>query len=409
MNSRCAIKLCALALACSNSVAASARQKLTSCDTTRDHTLYSWNASVLVAALKSPDGKKVLTTERMPAKGDNDLGSIRYTVAVGGKRFTAELPGFDAELSWSPDSSAFAVTETEGGGGIGYGAYIFRITGRGLEEINLSPTVAKAFGTPSKCEVPVPPNVAFIAWLDSRRVLVAAEVVPVSICKCMGMFAAYEIRLPQASIIHRYSEAEAKRSFWNLLGCELRDADGGCASGTLGAGPAGQTAMPHGKHYEIATSPEGDWKVFTNRAGWSIHYPSGWKIGSRRSCSDPTAPTVHVDFFPPADSGSDGWVMIEHLGDKPSGASVDAWFAKLKRTANLNPEIEEEQFALNGLPALRVRYRNPYSGEMESVYVISGHQTFEVEFSDDRPLRPTEHMRNYATYRRMLETFTVAR
>ena len=206
-------------------------QRESSCDTTKDHPLYSWNASVLVAALKSPDGKKVLTTERMPAKDDDDdLGSIRYTVTFGGKRLTAELPGFDAELSWSSDSAAFAVTETEVGGGIGYGAYIFRMTDGGLEEINLSPLVAKAFGSPAKCEVPVAPNVGFVGWLDSRRVLVAAEVVPVSICQCMGMFAAYEILLPDATIIHRYTQAEAKKRFWDLLGCELRDADDGCAA-----------------------------------------------------------------------------------------------------------------------------------------------------------------------------------
>ena len=151
------------------------------------------------------------------------------------------------------------------------------------------------------------------------------------------------------------------------------------------------------------------WKVFSNRAGWSIRYPAGWKIGSCRSCPDPTAPDVFVDFFPPADSGSDGWVMIAHLRDKPSGMSVDAWFEDLKRAANLNPEIDEQRLMLNGLPALRVRYRNPYVGDMETVYVISGSRTFKLEFSDDKPLRPMENMRNYPTYRRMLETFTVTR
>ena len=150
---------------------------------------------------------------------------------VGGKLFHAQLPGFDAEVSWSPDSSAFAVTETEGSGGIGYGAYVLRIGESGLKEISLSPVVAKAFGSPVRCEISVPPNVGFISWLDSHRVLVAAEVVPVSICKCMGMFAAYEISLPEATITHTYSQIEAKKKFWSLLGCELRDADDGCTGG----------------------------------------------------------------------------------------------------------------------------------------------------------------------------------
>lgn len=88
------------------------------------------------------------------------------------------------------------------------------------------------------------------------------------------------------------------------------------------------------------------WMVFPNRAGWSNRYPAGWKIGSCKSCLDPTAPNVFVDFFPPADNGSDGWVMIEHLQDKPSEISVDAWFNDIKMKANLNPEIDEEKFTL---------------------------------------------------------------
>jgi hypothetical protein len=217
------------------SIAAPAQQPRTSCDTTREHTLYSWHASVFSETLKSksPDGQKLLTMERLPDRGDES--SIRYTVLAGDRRFSADLPGFDSEVSWSPDSSAFAVTETEGGGGIGYGAYIFRIGEHGLQKMNLSPLVVKAFGSPVKCEIPVPPNVAFISWLDSHRVLVAAETVPVSICPCSGMFAAYEIRLPDAVIARRYSQAEAKQRFWNILGCELRDTDDGCAARLQGA------------------------------------------------------------------------------------------------------------------------------------------------------------------------------
>jgi len=209
-------------------VAAFTQQRQTSCDTTRDHALYSWKAAVLTDTLESPDAKKVLAMKRLPP-ADDDEGSIRYTVAVGGRQFSAQLPGFNAEISWSPDSSAFAVTETEGGGGIGYGAYIFRIGEGDLQKTDLSPLVAKAFGSPAKCEVPVPPNVGFIGWLDCRHVLVAAEVVPVSICQCMGMFAAYEISLPELRIVRKYSQLEAKKKFWGLLGCELRDADDGCA------------------------------------------------------------------------------------------------------------------------------------------------------------------------------------
>ncbi len=223
--------LCALLASGALTVSISGQQARTptSCDTTREHTLYSWNATEDPDVLRSPDREKVLTVERLPPAG-GDEGSIRYTLVVGGRRFSTRLLGFGAEVSWSPDSSAFAVTETEGGGGFDIRAYVFRIGESGLQRTDLFPPVAKAFGSPAKCEVPVAPNVGFISWLDSRRVLVAAEVVPVSICKCSGMFAAYEVGLPDASIIRRYSQAEAKKKFWSLLGCELRDANDGCAS-----------------------------------------------------------------------------------------------------------------------------------------------------------------------------------
>jgi hypothetical protein len=45
------------------------------------------------------------------------------------------------------------------------------------------------------------------------------------------MFARFEISLPEAGIIRGYSQIEAKKNLWRLLGCELRDADDGCAGG----------------------------------------------------------------------------------------------------------------------------------------------------------------------------------
>jgi hypothetical protein len=229
----CRRMICAFFVGMTISLATLAQQSQTSCDTTRDHALYSQNATVLgrvsAVRVKSPDGKKSLTMERVAAT-TNDIGSetlIRYTVSAGGKRFSAQLPGFNAEVSWAPDSSAFAVTETEGGGGIGYEVYIFFIGDNGLHRVNLSPLVAPAV-VPPKCEVPVVPNVGFIGWLDSRRVLVAAEIVPVSICQCSGTFKAVEIVLPENRPLTAYAQKVAKKKFWNMLGCELRDADDDC-------------------------------------------------------------------------------------------------------------------------------------------------------------------------------------
>jgi hypothetical protein len=150
-----------------------------------------------------------------------------------------------------------------------------------------------------------------------------------------------------------------------------------------------------------------NWKTFTNRAGWSIDYPAEWKISSCHSCSDVTAPDVFVSFFPPAVKDYDqGSLMIEHLADKPADKSADEWLAYVKKTHNLNPQMKEEKFTLNSLPALRVRYRNPAGSgyEMETVYIVSNSKTFAMTF-DGKPGASVESLRNYTIYLRMLSTF----
>jgi hypothetical protein len=149
------------------------------------------------------------------------------------------------------------------------------------------------------------------------------------------------------------------------------------------------------------------WKVFSNRAGWSIGYPAEWKISSCRNCKDPTAPDVFVDFFPPRRPATDGSVLVEHLASKPSGTDADAWLADISTKANLNPQYNAERLTLDGFPALKVRYRNSAAGvDMESVYVLYGLETFEIEFgSPDASGVLPDKLPNYDIYLKMLTTF----
>lgn len=196
------------------------------------HTLYSKRAVSLgigLEGLKSPDGKKLLSIRTVEDKKDADNSHLSFTVSVAGKKFSTMLLGFDTEVVWAQDSSAFAVTVTEGGGGIGNRAYVFYVGENGLKKVDVSRIVERAFGKPVKCDVQVPPNTGFVDWVGgSDRILVAAEVVPVSICQCNGMFKVYELSMPDARISRTYSQIEAKQKFSNLLGCELHDADDKC-------------------------------------------------------------------------------------------------------------------------------------------------------------------------------------
>jgi hypothetical protein len=186
-----------------------------------DLPLYSSSASEL-RATTSPDGQKHLTIRA-------DGSHLSYIVRTDKGYFTARLRGFRAEVLWSPDSSSFAVNQTEGGGGIGQRTYVFFVRRNGLQRMDVSSPVEKAFGAPVKCEVRVPPNIAVLQWLDSKNILMVAEIVNESLCKCSGTFKAYKLSLPNLKILESYTQSETRRLFPNALGCELRGADDACA------------------------------------------------------------------------------------------------------------------------------------------------------------------------------------
>ena len=200
------------------------------------HTLYSRRAKTLdqlsaqPLRLRSPDGKKTLLIRKVHLKGTDD-DSVSYRVIFAGKTFNETLLGFNGEVAWAPDSHAFAVTQTEGGGGIGSRLYVFQVDKDRMTKLEVSRPIEGDFGHPVRCDVETSPNTGFISWQrDSASLLVAAEVVPVSICDCSGTYRVYEITIPALKIVRTYPQTEAKKIFWNKLGCELRDADDRCAN-----------------------------------------------------------------------------------------------------------------------------------------------------------------------------------
>lgn len=202
-------------------------------DATAPTGLYSARVVTLdttIENFKSPDGRKALTVKRVEDDKDPDGVHVTFTVTVGAKQFQTQLLGFNSEVLWSPDSAAFAVTQTEGGGGFGYGAYVFFADENGVRKIDLSENIRKVFHTPGKCDSPVSPNFGVVDWLyGSDKILVAAEVVPVSVCECMGAFRLYEVSLPNLKIQKSYSQLQGKQKFWPVLGQELRSASDDCA------------------------------------------------------------------------------------------------------------------------------------------------------------------------------------
>lgn len=194
------------------------------------HTLYSQRAVSFdndLVKLQSPDREKILIVKRVWDSTSEEGVYFSFTVKAAGRSLRTRLEGYtNGEVVWSPDSSAFAVTATNNCGAT---AFVFDVTPMSLKAVEVDSVVQKAFGMPVKCEIPVQANTGVIDWLDSDKILIAAEITPCSFCECSGMYEVYEVSLRQDRVVRTHTQMTAKKKFWKLLGCELRDADNSCA------------------------------------------------------------------------------------------------------------------------------------------------------------------------------------
>jgi len=195
----------------------------------------------------SPDGEKSVT-----AAFDRKTESVTLTVSNGRAHFVASIEGgVGSEIAWSPDSQAFSVTWSSEGLSGEFHTRVYYILASGLKRISLNQTINHAFGQPPTCEKsPWPTNVAAVTWLgNSRRLLVVAEIPPLSICDSFGTFKAFEILLPEATVVEQYDQPTAKRKFWSDLGWRLREAPDYCI-----ADP--KSCWSPANHPEIPRQPE---------------------------------------------------------------------------------------------------------------------------------------------------------
>ena len=177
--------------------------------------------------IPSPDGKKRISV--LPInKPDSDAATI-VTVYAFDKAFHTRIgEKVDAEVLWSPDSEAFLVTYSDGGGAGTYHAKVVYVRPTGLQYIEPVPNGRKLFAP--HCFEPEYPNVGGFGWLgtDSGHILIAIEVPPHSSCASMGTFRAYEIAVPSGDVIAQYDQIEAKTRFAGQMGNWLRSADDTC-------------------------------------------------------------------------------------------------------------------------------------------------------------------------------------
>lgn len=182
------------------------------------------STTVPSAVYKSPDGRKSILVS-LTAEGDPriDVVADRLRTRVP----TAQWPSPSA--LWSPASSALFVNYSTGGSVGNFEVRVAYWEQRAATVIDPARAVIRDFlAHYPKCFVAETPNVAGVAWLGERRLLIAAEVLPHSNCDSMGTFATYEVALPSGTILQKHGQIESKKRFGHLLGPRLLDAEDRC-------------------------------------------------------------------------------------------------------------------------------------------------------------------------------------
>lgn len=150
----------------------------------------------------------VLSPDKMKAVQLTKGGKFRVTV---GKTLLSDfdLPDLscNVEVGWSPDSSEFFISYSDGGAIGGYHVDLYQVDGNSLTKSRVPMTVAERFKTEHWCESRGN-NLFFLDWTpDSKVAFLVAEVYPTSDCgKELGVHRGYAVRLQDGKILQSFSE-----------------------------------------------------------------------------------------------------------------------------------------------------------------------------------------------------------
>jgi hypothetical protein len=186
-----------------------------------------WAIARMSEGLTSPDGLSAIHAKEVESSNDNSW-PFKTWVTYKTRNYPIPIGSFvNAEVNWSPDSTAFFATYSDSGAVGQYHLLVYRLNENGVIPVEPIPDGSKLFKP--HCMTPGPPNVGGIQWGgDSTTILIAVEVPPTSDCASMGTFRAFKITLPGGKVLRAYDQLKAKRQFRDSLGKELVNADDDC-------------------------------------------------------------------------------------------------------------------------------------------------------------------------------------
>ena len=135
-------------------------------------------------------------------------------IADGTVASTLDFPDVSSnvEIGWSPDSSQFFISYSDGGAVGGYHVHLYQLVDNQVQESQAPSTVAAGFKGKHWCEARGN-NMFFLDWTqDSKIGFLVAEVYPDSDCgKQMGQFRGYAVNPLDGTILRVFSKKETDR------------------------------------------------------------------------------------------------------------------------------------------------------------------------------------------------------
>lgn len=153
--------------------------------------------------ISSPDNRKAVQLTK----------SGKFRVTIGKTLILSEfgIPDVSSnvEVGWSPDSSEFFISYSDGGAIGGYHVQLYRVVGTILKKSRVPETVSEHFRTTHGCKSRGK-NLFFLDWtLDSKVGFFVAEVYPTGDCgKELGVHRGYAVRLQDGKILRSFGEKQ---------------------------------------------------------------------------------------------------------------------------------------------------------------------------------------------------------
>jgi hypothetical protein len=160
----------------------------------------------------SPDGRSAIVMENSELLVESNGARIFHA--------TVKAP---AELLWSPDSSAFAVTFRESEEEGAWSVRLFALAGESVSESDPTVAVTGDFLPRFKCADPEIPSVGAVSWLKgSSQLLLVARVPDPPGCTEAGAVRGYVVSAPGGRILSTLAEPDLKRTYRERLGRAFR-------------------------------------------------------------------------------------------------------------------------------------------------------------------------------------------